>query len=477
MKSKFIFYTLSILLAVSSCSEIIRKTEVPVPPQDSVSRDSLPYRITETFENGTKGSYKTDSVTLLTGSWTLNDALIGGLDADKKEGLYAVRLRTGSISMNFDVAGVRMLYVKHARYGNDAPSEWKLEISRDGGLSYEQVGNTIMETNTSLVLDSFAVQAQGKVRFRISKQGTARVNLDDLTFRGVGSPGIIVGQPDTTDADSSATPEPGAQRGTPSGELPDAPPASGENSNLFLGNPSGAQASILFPENYLIDMKYYTVSYSNGRSTPNWVSWHLDAGNITKKVERRNDFAAFSDLPASWYRVKNTSYSGSGFDRGHNCPSADRVSSAEANSSTFLMVNMVPQAPNNNQKTWNNMEAYLRTLVSSGNEVYVIMGSYGRGGTGSRGTAVALDSNRVTVPSNIWKVAVVIPEGNNDLSRISSTTRVIAVNTPNVNSIDPDWKKYRVSVRDIERATGYNLLSGLPVAVQDAIETTKDSLE
>ncbi|WP_374165919.1 hypothetical protein [Arcticibacter sp. MXS-1] len=174
-------------------------------------------------KSGTKGSYKTDSVTLLTGSWTLNDALIGELDADKKEGLYAVRLRTGSISMNFDVAGVRMLYVKHARYGNDAPSEWKLEISRDGGLSYEQVGNTIMETNTSLVLDSFAVQAQGKVRFRISKQGTARVNLDDLTFRGVGSPGIIVGQPDTTDADSSATPEPGAQRGTPDGNLPDAP--------------------------------------------------------------------------------------------------------------------------------------------------------------------------------------------------------------------------------------------------------------
>ncbi|WP_255412675.1 DNA/RNA non-specific endonuclease [Chitinophaga sp. S165] len=38
-------------------------------------------------------------------------------------------------------------------------------------------------------------------------------------------------------------------------------------------------------------------------------------------------------------------------DRGHNCPSADRTSTT-ANSSTFLMTNMIPQAPQNNQQTW-----------------------------------------------------------------------------------------------------------------------------
>ena len=48
----------------------------------------------------------------------------------------------------------------------------------------------------------------------------------------------------------------------------------------------------------------------------------------------------------------STSYSGSGFDRGHNCPSADRTGSTADNTATFLMTNMMPQAPTNNQQTW-----------------------------------------------------------------------------------------------------------------------------
>jgi endonuclease G len=82
----------------------------------------------------------------------------------------------------------------------------------------------------------------------------------------------------------------------------------------------------------------------------------------------------------------------------------------------------------------------------------------------------------VTVPSNVWKVAVIVPTGNGDVSRVSTSTRVIAVNTPNINTTNSDWKQYRVTVRDIETATGYNLLSNLPQNVQDAVETKKDNL-
>jgi endonuclease G len=80
------------------------------------------------------------------------------------------------------------------------------------------------------------------------------------------------------------------------------------------------------------------------------------------------------------------------------------------------------------------------------------------------------------VPSHVWKVAVIVPKGDGDASRVSATTRVIAVNTPNVNTINSDWKQYRVTVREIETATGYNLLSNLPQQIQDAVETKKDDL-
>jgi endonuclease G len=48
---------------------------------------------------------------------------------------------------------------------------------------------------------------------------------------------------------------------------------------------------------------------------------------------------------------------------------------------------------------------------------------------------------------------------------------------PNVKGIqNADWQIYRTSVRRIEQATGYNLLSALPQPVQDALETKVDSV-
>jgi len=260
----------------------------------------------------------------------------------------------------------------------------------------------------------------------------------------------------------------------------DAPPANGDNSNLLFGNPSGAATDIVVnKDNYLINQGYYVESYNSTKAEPNWVSWHLDATNTTSAAGRQDSFAPFGGLPTSFYQVQSNSYSGSGFDRGHNCPSADRTSSIAANNATFLMTNMIPQAPKNNQGTWGNFENYLRTLTSSGKEVYIIMGSYGSGGVGSLSSAIVttINGGKVAVPANVWKVAVVLSVGDGDLTRaaVTSNVRVIAINTPNNNNtIVSDWKQYIVTIRDIETATGYNLLSVLPQTVQDVLETKKD---
>jgi endonuclease G len=191
-------------------------------------------------------------------------------------------------------------------------------------------------------------------------------------------------------------------------------------------------------------------------------------------ADRQDDFRSDNTLPATWHAAGSSSYTNSGFDRGHNCPSADRTATVVANSATFLMTNMIPQAPNNNQQTWARLEDYTRTLVTQGNEVFVIMGNYGSGGIGSKGSATTIDVGRVTVPARIWKVIVVLPNGTNDLSRVSSSTRVIAVNTPNINSLDYNWKTFRTTVDEIEKVTGYDLLSMVAPPVQQVIEAKVD---
>ncbi|MNR20692.1 Nuclease precursor [compost metagenome] len=105
------------------------------------------------------------------------------------------------------------------------------------------------------------------------------------------------------------------------------------------------------------------------------------------------------------------------------------------------------------------------------------MGSYGTGGTGSNGGVTnTINNGNVTVPSNVWKIIVVLPNGSNDISRITSTTRVIAINTPNVNSINSDWKTYRTSVNSIETVTGYSFFANIPTTIRTALKQNVDNL-
>ncbi|SFD17668.1 endonuclease G [Chitinophaga sp. CF118] len=444
--TKKILFVLCAAAIFASC-----KKDAITPSANSVDQTprkattELTTTLSETFESGTKTAYATGNVTLSSGSWSLNDALIGNLSTDLKNGTQSLRIRnTGIVNMNFDATGgATTITISHGIFGSDGSSTWQLWISTNSGSSYTQVGSTITST-TSLQTATFTASVTGSYRLSIRKisGGTNRINIDDITVTtGTG----------------------GGGGGT-----------TGDNSNLLMGNPSNASTSVVFNTNYLMDKTYYTSSYNSVRGTPNWVSWHINSSDIGS-TDRQDDFRADVTLPGSWYQVGSTSYSGSGFDRGHNCPSGDRTSSVAANSATFLMDNMIPQAPQNNQQTWNNMEQYVRTLVSAGNEVYVVMGSYGTGGTGSNGSANTIDGGHVTVPSNIWKVVVVIPNGNGDLARITTSTRVIAVNTPNINTTNSDWKTYRTSVDAIESASGYDILSALPTNVQAVVEATIDN--
>ena len=255
---------------------------------------------------------------------------------------------------------------------------------------------------------------------------------------------------------------------------PTTTPASEPLEHLTLGNPSGATPDAGQPTNYLLSKSQYALSYHRDQGKPNWVSWHLSNSWIGS-APRQDDFRSDNTLPAGWYQVQASSYIGSGFDRGHNCPSADRTSTVADNSATFLMTNMMPQAPRNNQQTWANLEDYCRKFLSSGNELYVICGSYGKGGTGSNGYVATLDQGRLTVPARCWKIVVILPIGTDDATRVSSTTRVIAIDTPNDNALSTSWGTYRTSVDAIEAATGLDLLSAVPTAVQQVVEARVDN--
>lgn len=442
----------ALLLFVNSCSD---------SPVESNSNDSKDVKrtvslakitVSEGFETGSKTSYAAANVTLGSGVWNLNEALIGNTTSDRKSGVASARVRnSGKVSMTFNrTDGISTVSVKHAKYGTDANTTWELWYSINSGSTWTKSGSTVTSSSTTLATATFTINVTGTIRLEIRKTDgtTNRVNIDDIIIND------YAGSGGTGDTGGSSTP------GTV---------------HLTLGNPSAAITNTANFTNYLMIKTQYTMSYHRDKGTANWVAWHLDPSWLGSAA-RQDDFRADATLPSGWYQVGSTSYSGSGFDRGHMCPSADRTSSVAYNSATFLMTNMIPQAPDNNQGPWANLENYERTLVSQGYELYIYSGGYGSGGTGSNGTFTTINNGKVAVPNRTWKVIVVIPQGSNDVSRVTTTTRVIAVDMPNAQGIrSVNWGTYRVTVNSIEAATGYNFLYEVPTSVQSVIESVIDN--
>lgn len=398
----------------------------------------------ETFESGSKTAYAAADVTLSTGSWNLSDALLGTSTSDAKNGSKSVRVQnSGTITMNFDLTnGATSVSLYYAKFGTDASSTFELWSSSNAGGTWGKVGSTITASTTTLSQTTFTLTASGNIRFQVRKTSGGRLNIDDINIQ------------DNTATDTIPT----------------------RDDNMGMGNPSNATTNTSFPNNYLMVKTQYALSYNNSKGGPNWVSWHLSSA--WKGPALRCDcFTGDATLPAGFFKSYSSNYTNTGFDRGHQCPSDDRDGSDVDNAATFLMTNIMPQAPNLNQITWAALETYCRTLIASGNELYIVAGGYGQGGTGSNGGVTnTIASGQINVPSHYWKVIVVLPNGTSDVSRVSNTTRVIAVDMPNMQTVNSNtWGYYRTSVDAIEAATGNDFISNVPTAIQSVIEAAVDN--
>ncbi len=248
------------------------------------------------------------------------------------------------------------------------------------------------------------------------------------------------------------------------------------NPHLLLGNPSKATPEVRDAENYLMLKPQYALSYSRSKKIPNWVAWQLQAGNLAAPgtSRRQNNFRPDPDLPKDWPATRHQDYTGSGFDRGHLANSEDRSSNPIDNSATFLMTNIIPQAPDNNRGVWVELENYCRQLVRQGKELYIFAGPQGQGGVGEWGSLRELAGGQL-VPANTWKVVLVMDRAGAGLPGVSKSTRTIAVVVPNRQGIKGNpWRAYRKSVREVEKLTGYDFFSNVPADVQEAIENRVD---
>jgi DNA/RNA endonuclease G (NUC1) len=241
----------------------------------------------------------------------------------------------------------------------------------------------------------------------------------------------------------------------------------GTTLQMQLGNPSNATTSTTNHAHYLIKRAQYAMDYSDNHGEPLWVSWDLTTGDVGSSG--RSSFITDTTLPSGFYQVKTGDYTNSGYDRGHMCPSADRSVTVADNNIVFYMSNIIPQAPDNNQGPWASFEAYCRTLAASGKEVLITSGPATFGGSIPSGVA--------DIGGYTWKIAVVVNAGSGTaLSRITSSTRVIALKMPNVQGIRSNaWSSYIVSTNALQTLTGFTFFSAVPSSVATTLRAKVDA--
>lgn len=228
-------------------------------------------------------------------------------------------------------------------------------------------------------------------------------------------------------------------------------------SHVEFGTPYDASTA----NDYVIHRRTHSLSHNCAQGGPNWVSWNLNKTHFGDAA-RSTTFTSDAGLPSGCYRVVNSDYTGSGFDRGHMVRSEERTWSSGDNQATFVMTNILPQRHDLNGGPWLGFETYLQGLAQNSNkELFVISGPRGNAGT-------LLGAGKVVIPTHTWKIAVVMPYGQG-LAQATSTgsVQVIAVMMPNTTGIlGASWTSYKTTVDNIEYYTKYNFLDKLPDAVE-----------
>lgn len=198
---------------------------------------------------------------------------------------------------------------------------------------------------------------------------------------------------------------------------------------------------------------YY--DYASYLST--WVAYPLNRGLIGSGS--RTDAWGYDPLlPAAYQQaIVNGAY-GTGHSRGHQLPSADRLTYA-ANVSTFYATNMTPQDYNFNGDIWADLENRVRSYASSSDTLYVVTGCVV---DDASGVLTDRGGHKVRIPSAYFKALLRYYPN----STTGDTYTACGYYLPHTSTIARGkYQDYMMSIDELEKKTGIEFFVNLADAV------------
>ncbi len=202
----------------------------------------------------------------------------------------------------------------------------------------------------------------------------------------------------------------------------------------------------------------YSLEWDIAKKSSRWVAYQMHKG-YSGSSGRTDAWAEDPNIPVG-ERFSDTRamYSGSGYTRGHICPSADRTFSRQANEQTFYFSNMQPQYYNFNAGdgytgAWVIMENQLRkwtNQLAATDTIYVV-----KGGTIEDNQILEKVKGQLRVPTYFF-VALLLKN--------SYGYRALGMWFEHTNTVTPGLRlaDYCISIDELERLTGIDFFCNLP---------------
>lgn len=231
--------------------------------------------------------------------------------------------------------------------------------------------------------------------------------------------------------------------------------------------PKGGENNLIIVKN---DDDYgvnYFLEWDCDKRAQRWTAYRMFKDNSVKTVERSGDDAWHEDetIPDE-YRSVPEDYKSSGFDRGHMCPSADRLQNKNMNRQTFCYSNMHPQYNVLNAGIWGDMEAKVRNWNRNEfrDTLYVV-----KGGTIDDKSQIfdfyTHGYSGLIIPKYFFMAVLCVKD-----DKYKAMGFWIEHRNSYSESEKKDLKQYAISIDDLEDLTGIDFYYNLDSQIQDEVE-------
>jgi len=203
-----------------------------------------------------------------------------------------------------------------------------------------------------------------------------------------------------------------------------------------------------------------------------WVAYPLNSFTIGNG-SRTNEWGLDPKVPRKYQPVLYSPYIGY-YDRGHQCPSADRLN-YEANVQTFYGTNMTPQKSAFNSAAWGSLEGMVRKWARQFDTLYVVTGCIVSGSTSK---AYDNESKEITVPTGYYKALMGYKQTGTvaDTGQKSGYTAIGFIFEHKAYSSKPsDIMEESCSIDYLEQKTGLNFFYNLErqnKTISDKVESS-----